>query len=176
MSQLRITVSIPQALRQAPEPLVQQAERGGVFEIAETIADLARQNAPSGARGLLRANIRTEVVVTSSGVTGVVFTTSAVPHARFVELGTRPRGNVRQLRGERQGRGGREGPFIRELKLWARRVLGNERAAYAVRWKIIRQGTPAQRFLGRAVDAVRGRVDDIFAQHIAALIRSLRGN
>lgn len=41
---------------------------------------------------------------------------------------------------------------------WARRVLGEESAAWRVRWKIAQEGTPAQDFITPALDAQRARL------------------
>jgi len=43
---------------------------------------------------------------------------------------------------------------ISPLKSWSRRVLGDEKAAYAVRAAISKRGTPAQPFLRPAFDEV----------------------
>ena len=50
-------------------------------------------------------------------------------HAKPVEFGSQP-----------------HWPPIAPLKKWARRVLGDESAAYAVQQKIAEKGTPAQKF------------------------------
>jgi hypothetical protein len=49
---------------------------------------------------------------------------------------------------------------IDALKGWARRVLGSERAAWAVQWKIAREGTDPQPFIGPAVRAQNAALKD----------------
>lgn len=44
------------------------------------------------------------------------------------------------------------------LKRWARRVLGDESAAWAVRRKIAAEGTPAQDFITPAIETMRARL------------------
>lgn len=48
-------------------------------------------------------------------------------------------------------------PPIEPLRGWARRVLGDESAAYAVQAKIAAKGTPAQPFVAPAIDVMRAR-------------------
>lgn len=45
-----------------------------------------------------------------------------------------------------------------DLKKWARRVLGDEAAAWAVRAKIAEEGTPPQDFIGPAMDVMRAHL------------------
>ena len=106
--------------------------------VAESALQLQRaiqQRFPVGATGIGRASIqsRTDVVRgIPAQYRGEVF--SALPYVQFVEEGTRP---------------GRFPP-IRPLKLWARRVLGNEQAAYAVQRAIHRRGTRPQKVFATA--------------------------
>ena len=62
-------------------------------------------------------------------------------YAEYVEKGTRP--HWIPLRA------------MPELKRWARRVLGNEGAAWAVRSKIAQEGTEAQPFVQPGIDAMK---------------------
>jgi hypothetical protein len=59
-------------------------------------------------------------------------------YARWVELGSNPHWAP-----------------IEPLKGWARRVLGNESAAYAVQRKIAQEGTDPQPFIAPAIEAMR---------------------
>lgn len=158
MTTIRVTVHIPPMFVNPPRAAVRQSVGRGLTEITETIADLARTNAPGGARGLLRANIRTEVQDSGASIVGMVFTTKDVPYARYVEEGTAPHWAP-----------------IAPLKLWARRVLGSERLAYVVQRAIARRGTRAQRFFGNAVDATRPRIRVILDQNLAEGLRAYRG-
>lgn len=49
-------------------------------------------------------------------------------------------------------------PPIKPLKGWARRVLGDESAAYAVQQKIAKEGTPAQPFVAPGIDAMKAEL------------------
>lgn len=62
-------------------------------------------------------------------------------HARFVEEGTTP-----------------HPPPIDPLKKWARRVLGDESAAWAVQQKIAEEGTDAQPFVQPGVEAQKAHL------------------
>lgn len=44
-----------------------------------------------------------------------------------------------------------------ELKKWARRILGDESAAWNVRWKIAQEGTPAQPYVEPGIVAMRAK-------------------
>lgn len=48
-----------------------------------------------------------------------------------------------------------------DLKLWARRVLGNENAAWAVRRKIAARGTPPQDFISPAIAAMKAHLRSV---------------
>lgn len=98
-----------------------------VFGIVEQVATEARQRTPVGVSGLLRASIGTRVTLgtdASTLVRGEIFTGAQAPYAVYVEMGTKP-----------------HWPPIAPLNLWAARVLGDARLAYAVAWAISRRGT-----------------------------------
>lgn len=63
------------------------------------------------------------------------------PYSRYVEFGTEP-----------------HYPPIEPLKGWARRVLGDESAAYAIQRKIAQEGTQAQPFFRPGVETMRTRL------------------
>jgi hypothetical protein len=100
-----------------------------------------------GALGLLRGSIMTEIRGTSAALQGVVLTAS--PYAHFVEEDTRPHWAP-----------------IAPLKLWARRVLGDESAAYAVQHAIAVRGTRGKHMFRQGEAYIRPRLPDIFARAV----------
>lgn len=66
---------------------------------------------------------------------------TAVEYGPWVEFGTGP-----------------HWPPLAPLKEWARLVLGDESAAYAIALKIAQKGTDAQPYLRPALDLARGKV------------------
>lgn len=100
---------------------------------------------PIGATGLGRNSIEgTTRMVLGQPIEVIGRVTSALPYVRFVELGTRP-----------------HWPPIRPLKLWAKRVLGDEGAAWAIQRKIARRGTRRQEVFAKALRRNRGRINMI---------------
>ena len=96
-----------------------------------------KDRTPVGATGLLRNSIQSEVHgARTTQVRGVV--ASPLAYAIPVERGSRPHWAP-----------------IAPLKLWARRKLGDERAAYAVRWAIARRGTKGHHMFQRAYEALQ---------------------
>lgn len=65
----------------------------------------------------------------------------AADYAQYVERGTRP-----------------HWPPVDALRGWARRVLGDESAAYAVAAKIAQEGTDPAPFVKPGIDAMRARL------------------
>src|SRR5262245_50297061 len=103
-----------------------------------------RQRTPVGVTGILRASITARVTTgtsLSAAIRGEVFSSSQAPYAPYVEYGTGPHWAP-----------------IGPLLLWARRVLGNERAAYAVQRAIARRGTRARHMFRDGFNAVLPRV------------------
>lgn len=100
---------------------------------------------PVGATGILRGSIMSEVRGTPAHIRGVVATPQA--YALPLEEGSRPHWAP-----------------IGPLKLWARRKLGDERAAYAIRWGIHLRGTRPARMFAKGLEASRSRIDMIFRQ------------
>lgn len=131
-----------------------------VRTIVEDIASEARQRTPVNT-GVLRASIGTNVTTGTSlseAIRGTVFTGAQAPYAPYVEEGTQPHWAP-----------------IGPLKLWARRVLGNERAAYAVQRAIARRGTRGRHIFRDALAAVAPRAQGIFAQAMERAARLLQG-
>lgn len=143
----------------ARDVIVQELARAMV-EVTEGIADTARLLAPVD-RGILRSSIFTEVKPGSGTVfvTGLVATgKQASAYDRAVEFGSRPHWVP-----------------IAPLKGWARRVLGDEKAAWAIQRAIARRGTRPHPYFGPAVDEAQREAPTIFrdAHHrIAARLQS----
>jgi hypothetical protein len=144
MLTLRLTLTIPAIPILQPEQattIIRREVGTAMHGIVEDIASQARTRTPVGATGILRASIATRVstpLETSTAIRGEVFTGAQAPYAVYVESGTRP-----------------HFPPIAPLRLWAARVLGNERLAYVVARAIARRGTRARRMFAQALDAVR---------------------
>jgi len=131
-----------------------------VRAIVEDVASEARSRTPVNT-GVLRASIATDVTTgtsLSAAIRGKVFTGAQAPYAPYVEEGTAPHWAP-----------------IGPLLLWARRVLGNERAAYAVQRAIARRGTRGRHMFRDALAAVRPRMEGMLQQAMARAARLLQG-
>jgi len=131
-----------------------------VRAIVEDVASEARSRTPVNT-GVLRASIATDVTTgtsLSAAIRGTVFTGAQAPYAPYVEEGTAP--HWAPL-----------GPLL----LWSRRVLGNERAAYAVQRAIARRGTRGRHMFRDALAAVRPRMEGMLQQAMARAARLLQG-
>lgn len=127
-------------------PTILPAELRTAMETAVLLVQREVQGrTPVGATGILRGSITSEVRGTPVQIRGVVATPQA--YALPVEEGSRPHWAP-----------------IGPLKLWARRKLGNERAAYAVRWAIHLRGTKPVQMFTKGLAASRSRIDGIFRQ------------
>lgn len=93
--------------------------------------EIAKYKAPVGMSGLLKARINLSPL--TFGATEYTLS-DGVYYGIYVEFGTRPHWAP-----------------IEPLKDWARRVLGDEDAAYPVQKKIAKKGTPFQPFFRPAV-------------------------
>lgn len=112
---------------------VDRGVRDALFDAADHGFDVSQQHVPHGATsGLATSGFEPREAADGSVTWGY-----AAPYARYVEEGTRPHWAP-----------------IAPLKLWARRVLGDEGAAYAVQRKIAQEGTDPQPFVGRGIDAM----------------------
>ena len=131
-----------------------------VRAIVEDVASEARQRTPVST-GVLRASIATDVTTgtsLSAAIRGTVFTGAQAPYAPYVEEGTAPHWAP-----------------IGPLLLWARRVLGNERAAYAVQRAIARRGTRGRHMFRGAIAAVRPRMEGMLRQAMDRAARRMQG-
>jgi hypothetical protein len=149
----------PMALVQPQaQQAMQRAITGMVQEFTLRAEREVKRRTPVGATGLLRNSIQSEVRgVSTTAIRGVVAT--ALVYGLPVEHGSRPHFAP-----------------IGPLKYWARRVLGNERAAYAVRWAIARRGTPARHMFRLAYEALRGPFREASRQLGATLKAMLMGH
>ena len=164
MPEIRYVLKLPKIPLLQPggyEQVLQKQVGLEVSSLVEQIADEARQRTPVGVSGILRASIATRVTQGVSGqafVQGEVFTGRQAPYAVFVEEGTKPHWAP-----------------IAPLKLWARRVLGDEQAAYRVRWAIRRRGTKARHMFRDAFAVVQPRIlgalDRAVSKAVAILTR-----
>lgn len=155
---IRVTLHIPRLPIFDPEAarrILQQEIGQGMSTVLEAMATMARSKVRVD-RGIVRGAIFTKVTPRSGAVlvTGTLGVGSQAPYAPYVEYGTAPHWVP-----------------IAPLKGWARRVLGDERAAYAVQRAIARRGTKAHPFLQPAFDAGLPRAQDVLQ---AALERAAR--
>jgi hypothetical protein len=111
---------------------VKRGVRSGMEEAADAGFAVSFDEAPPGATNTLK---HSGVQPTWEGNTLVWGFTA--DHARFVEEGTSPHWIPVDA--------------MDEVEVWARRVLGNEGAAWAVRQTIAEQGTQAQEFVAKGI-------------------------
>ncbi len=163
---MNLSISMPametlsRGLLEAPEFARQ------VLEAATTEATLLLQrewqDRVPRASGLTAQSITSDVASTPAGVLGIVG--SSQPSALFVELGTKP-----------------HMPPVAAMVPWVKAVLGItepkevQRVAYLVARKIARHGTPAQRPMGKAVEATAGQVVAIFERAAVRIAERLAG-
>ncbi|HAM34558.1 MAG TPA: hypothetical protein DEB40_03395 [Elusimicrobia bacterium] len=126
-------------------------------EVAIDIQSRAKVNAPVF-RGLLRVSILQSVSVDDRRIVGRVG--SALTYAPVIEY----------------GRASGWFPPVNELRIWARRKLGDERAGFLVARAIKRRGFKAQPYLLPALEAARPRVQLIFDARIKQAIQALGGD
>lgn len=116
------------------------------------IQSMAKVNAPVY-RGLLRVSIAQAVHSDGHVIVGEVG--SALPYANVMEKGSTTGWF----------------PPVSELKVWARRKLGDEHLAYVIGRAIKRRGFRAQPYLTPAIEAAGPRVTLIFATRLAELLK-----
>lgn len=126
-------------------------------EVAIDIQSRAKVNAPVF-RGLLRVSILRSVSVDDRRIVGRVG--SALTYAPVVEY----------------GRASGWFPPVNELRIWARRKLGDERAGFLVARAIKKRGFKAQPYLLPALEAAKPRVQLIFDARIKQAIQALGGD
>lgn len=112
--------------------------------------------------GLTAKSITSDVASTPAGVLGIVG--SSQPSALFVELGTKP-----------------HMPPVAAMVPWVKAVLGItepkevKRVAFLVARKIAMHGTPAQRPMGKAVEATQGQIAAMFERAAGRIADHLAG-
>lgn len=120
------------------------------------IQSLAKEKAPVF-RGLLRVSIVQKVEEREDRIVGEVG--SGLPYASVVESG-RTTGWF---------------PPVKDLRLWARRKLGDESKAFVIGRAIKSRGFRAQPYLAPAAEAAAPRVFLIFSQRLNALFQGGEG-
>ena len=143
-------------LKRFPERL-RAALLRAMRESAILVQSLAKTNAPVF-RGLLRVSILQTVAEEGEKLIGHVG--SALTYAPVVEFG-RESGWF---------------PPVSELKIWARRKLGDERLAFVIGRAIKRRGFKAQPYLTPALEAGRSRIQTIFENRLREAIQNQGGN
>jgi hypothetical protein len=122
-------------LRQLEDELGAAAQQVAL-EFASELINQLKIEAPVGATG----NLQNSFQIFRTG-DGVVWLGTRVPYARGVWQGRPP-----------------HSPDFDDIKVWSRRVLGDESAAGAVQTKIEQEGTEPNDFVGRAVENTLERV------------------
>ena len=114
--------------------LIEERTKRVLWKSVNKVVELAKGYAPVDT-GLLRNSITFYPIWPGSAE---YLITDGVDYGIHVEYGTSP-----------------HSPPIGPLKLWSRRVLGDEKAAYAVRAGIAKYGTPAQPFFRPSLAQVK---------------------
>lgn len=138
-----------------------------VLEEATTEATLLlrrewQDRMPTGASEITRKSITSDVASTPAGVLGI--TGSSQASALFVEVGTKP-----------------HMPPVDAMVPWVKAVLGItepkevKRVAFLVARKIAIHGTPAQRPMGKAVEATQGQIAAMFERAAGRIANRLAG-
>lgn len=159
---IEVQAKIPFLARFRPERL-DAATRATIYPaIDEAVMLLTREvksRTPVGATEAARGSIQgaTEIVRGRRlDVRGTV--TSALPYvAGPLEFGSRPHWAP-----------------IAPLKLWAKRILGDESAAWAVRAAIAKRGTRPRRMFRDGFAAAEGRIKNIMQAGVDAWTRRLK--
>jgi len=100
-----------------------------LLEIANELVNNLKIEAPTGATGDLQRSI--QILRRDDGE---IILGSRLDYAEFVQTGTGP-----------------HAPPFEPIQVWARRVLGDEGAAWPVWWKIKQEGTDANPYVDRAM-------------------------
>jgi hypothetical protein len=141
---------------QASQMVLQHELRATMQEAVLLAEREVASRTPVGATGILRGSIASEIRGTPANLRGIVATPQ--PYAAAVEHGSRPHWAP-----------------IGPLLLWARRKLGDERAAYRVQWAISRRGTRGVHMFRDAERAIRQPVTRLFQEAMARIRRRLGG-
>ena len=148
---------VPLLQRGRAVQLLRQNHNRFIVRALEVMSSRAKVNTRVGGTGLLRGTIFTDFAFgTQQDVRGRVVW--AQPYAQFVDEGTSP-----------------HFPPIAPLKRWARRVLGDESAAFAVQQKIGVSGTDPQKFSERTFVETEPQIERLYRQAIDRYARELLG-
>jgi len=147
-------------LQRAPE-MTRRELMAAATEATMLLEREVKEKIPTGATGLTRQSVTSDVMSTPAGVLGVVG--SSQPAALFVEEGTRP-----------------HMPPPAALQPWVRAVLGldEQRAksvAFAIALKIRARGTKAQRPFRRTLDENETQVVRMFEAAAERIAQQLPG-
>lgn len=146
--QVRGLVETQRKLQQVAEDLHGKPMSDAMGRATILVMSAARMNAPVDT-GQLRASITPEVRTEGWNVIGIVGSNKV--YAPFMELGTRP-----------------HMPPLAALATWARR---HNTSAFLVARAIARRGLKARKYLQRAVDDNRARIEDIIGDAVTRIVR-----
>lgn len=156
---IRITIKGAEETRKLLERIPQRLGLALVRAMRDSailIQSLAKVNVPVF-RGLLRASILQSVEIEGNKIIGHVG--SALVYAPVVEF----------------GRASGWFPKVSELKIWARRKLGDARLGFVVGRAIQRRGFKAQPYLAPALETASSRIQIIFDARIKEVIQAEGG-
>lgn len=148
----------PEALDRAPREIqadMRQTIAGSVLLLEGEIV----RRTPVGVSGMLRGATATEIRGTGADITGRVFNPTI--YGAAVDAGSRS-----------------HTPPLRNIELWAKRVIGGnrwQRAARAIWIGIRRKGTKAQPFWSASYKALERTVMDRHEAMLARIMRRLGG-
>lgn len=124
---------------------VQEGMKKVLFKAMTKMEALAKERVPVDT-----GNLKNRIHLTPIEFGAEEYTLSdGVEYGVFVEFGTNPHFVP-----------------IATLKGWAKRVLGNEQLAYAVRWAISKRGTQAQPFFRPALHEVQEKWVKVYSAEI----------
>ncbi len=122
------------------------------FAAEQVLRDPIVDNTPHFLGNLRKSIATPQPIVTADTILGQVST--PISYARPVETGTKP-----------------HTPPIEPLKLWAKRKLGDERAAYAVQKAIQRRGTRGAHMFAKGFQYRAGRIEQMFSDAIDQILK-----
>lgn len=136
MTDLRVSIDfgvVPATIKDHPFEVIRRIAYPAVVEGTEFLSGRLALATPVGATGKARQGVVNDTGVTGTGdIAGHVNYAQPVGYIVFADQGTRP-----------------HWPPYAPIAYWARRVLGDERAAYPIMRKIAREGTKGKHFVER---------------------------
>jgi len=148
---------LPTEMRAAPVEMVRRSQRAGVSAALPYVHRRLSLVTPSGATGIARQSVTMETSFANSAHGFVGYSGMASTYIGFVNDGTRTHWAP-----------------IAPLKLWAKRVVGNEAFAYYLQRRIAGVipgrpgGTKAQQFVEKLVAQERSRVQQMMIDAMLA--------